>query len=325
MRHRQERWLDAYIDGELPVERAAALEEHVRGCADCRVGLEDRQRLLRRLRAISSTANPGPSPDPALLDRLFQPDRALDDDADWATLADGYGHRSTLRRMAPALASVAVMVLVAGVLGAAWLLGGPERSTLAAADAVSAAWADEPAALDSEDIARLRAAGWNCPEFTHIGLALVKATGERLEGSARLSLEFSGAAGELRVTERRMDADGMADALAFGGADAVPRPSPSPARGVQPMSGDETILVAGERASIEPEEASGATQAASVEMESAAYEVQSTLGQRVTEAVLRRIVVTEHSKLVPGGAEDPDAWERIGRGMARLMIVDTER
>ena len=315
--HRQERWLDAYIDGDLSAERVVALEEHVRTCSDCRTSLADRQRLLGRLRAFSSAPHSGPTPDQALLDRLCQPHSAAAD-SDWAAFIDAYSEGSRLRRVAPALASVAAMVLVVGVLGAAWLLGGTDRSN-PAADVVSAAWTGDSTELTGGDIERLRGAGWNCPEFTDMGLALVGAKGQRVDGAARLVLDFSGAAGDVRVVE---SGKSLMPSL-FGGPDGNSQSAaPTEAGSTQRP---ETRLVAGEQVSLRTAQDPGTPHRATVEMDATRYEVESTLGEQVTVAVLRRIVVSEHSKLAPDGVREAEGWERIGRGMARLMVLDTGR
>jgi anti-sigma factor RsiW len=42
--------LDAYLDGELPLERSAAIREHLNGCTPCSAQIADTARLQRNLR-----------------------------------------------------------------------------------------------------------------------------------------------------------------------------------------------------------------------------------------------------------------------------------
>ncbi|MET1036550.1 MAG: zf-HC2 domain-containing protein [Arthrobacter sp.] len=396
MLHRQRRWLDAYLDGELPEERRGSLESHVQGCAECRVHLEERRRLRRRLRALSATPSAGHRPDAAFVDRLINADQfrelpgpwpgaAVPGQAanavhgsrtvpsagtdpsprgvpptltvpsagafpggeaspEWAARMSEYRRLGRLRVMLPALASVAVFALVAGVLGAAWFLGrtpdGPVAAAEAvAADAAAASWDEAGTALATSDLRRLRAAGWNCPELGGTGLTLDQATGHRVDGAPQLVLEFSGSAGTVRIAETRVEraafgTSGPADA----GSDVVPEraapgngalPDPTAADGTDDSPGEppavaSVVTAVGRQLAGAPAvvRAHGAG-TMSIEMDSAAYDIDSTLADGGTEAIIRRIVATENARLVPEAPADPEFWERIGRGLARLMVLDT--
>ncbi len=52
----------AWLDGELPPERAREMTAHVRGCADCAACMRQSAALYDALEAL-----PGPGPDPELL------------------------------------------------------------------------------------------------------------------------------------------------------------------------------------------------------------------------------------------------------------------
>lgn len=402
MLHRQRRWLDAYLDGELPEERRGSLESHVQGCADCRVHLEERRRLRRRLRALSATPSVGPRPDAAFVDRLINADQfreparprpgaavpgevapavqgsrtvpsagsvpsARTDPSsrgvpstlavpspgaypggeaspEWAARMSEYRRLGRLRVLLPALASVAVFALVAGVLGAAWFLGRTPDGALAAAEAVAAdeaaaSWDESGTALATRDLRRLRAAGWNCPELGGTGLTLDQATGHRVDGAPQLVLEFSGSAGTVRIAETRVEPAGFGTSGAAGtGSDVAPEralpgnatlPDPTAADGTDDSPGDppavaSVVTAVGRQLAGAPAvvRAHGAG-TLSIEMDSAAYDIDSTLADGGTEAIIRRIVATENARLVPEAPADPEFWERIGRGLARLMVLDT--
>ncbi len=60
------RWIAGYLDGELAVDRARTLREHLEACVPCGLELE----LSARVRAaLSRTATPAPE-DPQALARL---------------------------------------------------------------------------------------------------------------------------------------------------------------------------------------------------------------------------------------------------------------
>src|SRR5579862_4571377 len=78
--------LIAYLQGELPAAQKTALEEHLAGCPDCRVQLEEARRLLEWTRAASDESVVG-TVDEIILDAIQtgasdihldpQPDNAL--------------------------------------------------------------------------------------------------------------------------------------------------------------------------------------------------------------------------------------------------------
>jgi anti-sigma factor RsiW len=61
---RHQRALSAYVDGELRAAEVRHLEEHLSGCDECRLKLEDLERLKGVLR--QGLEDPGPEVSPAL-------------------------------------------------------------------------------------------------------------------------------------------------------------------------------------------------------------------------------------------------------------------
>ncbi|MEE1620390.1 zf-HC2 domain-containing protein [Zafaria sp. J156] len=351
--HRHERWIDSYVDGELAGRRLEDFEAHVRGCADCRVLVEDRRRLKRRLGLLAASGRAAPAPDPALMARLMAgPTESAPTGSAPAWPLEA-APRSGPRRIAlPALASVAALALLAGVLGAAWLIGAPgAASTASAAGSLAWSWDGEEEVLDREEIGALRAAGWNCPHLGGTTWSLARASGSRSAGTPHITLEYAGPGGTLTVTERRKAvAPSGADALRFGAGVAAHAGSavPGPADPFGFAVEDTTAPAAPTAAAQDPSEApAGGGDSATatawtvvdsgdgyvvyrrapgetvVDMESAVYSVRTEAaeGARVGE-VVDRIVVTEHSRVAAQAAAVSGMWERIGRGLARLVVLE---
>ena len=204
-------------------------------------------------------------------------------------------------------------------------------------------WDESGTALATRDLRRLRAAGWNCPELGGTGLTLDQATGHRVDGApGASSSSCSGSAGTVRIAETRVEPADFGTPGAVGsGSDVVPEralpgnaalPDPTAADGTNGTDGSpgdppavaSVVTAVGRQLAGAPAvvRAHGAG-TLSIEMDSAAYDVDSTLADGGTEAIIRRIVATENARLVPEAPADPEFWERIGRGLARLMVLDT--
>jgi hypothetical protein len=312
--HRHERWIDDYLDDELAPQRRAALEAHVAACSDCRIVLEDRRRLKRRLQALSA-APCHALPDAELLGRLRHYPQAVGLPPDRpGNRVDDLGQGSRLRTMAPALASLAVLAMVASVLLAAWTLGGPDSS--ATGDGAAAAWNETGTDLSRTVLRRLRDQGWNAPVLRTSGLELVRALGSAGNGNRTLTMEYAGPRGNVVLTERRSDPVSLF-------ATSVSQPPAGPVATGGQLAGMLTVQtrrIDGEPVAIQ-NMVDGATR---LDVGSASYELRSSLNHDGTEQVVHRIVATEHARLAPGLDGGDGTWERIGRGMTRLLVLDTD-
>ncbi|MBM6623421.1 zf-HC2 domain-containing protein [Micrococcaceae bacterium RIT802] len=314
MFHRHARRIEDYLDGELDAHQCAVFERHVRECADCRLQLEERHRLKRRLQSLNSAAHEQDLPDDALLGRLRESPWTPSSPTVFAAAAlDDHGHSSRLRAMAPMLASAALVAMLAAVLCAAWMLGGAVSGS--GDGPVAGAWSESATELGAADLSALRAAGWNCPTMRSAGLELVRATGSRVNGVDHVTLEFSGNDGELALTESRTPGVALLKApFARTGGDVkqtAARIIGAPAPHLRTIDG-ETVGVA-------PLE--GGTQ---LDMHTATYALHSSLDGRATEAVVDRVVATEHARLAPQPRSSEGALSRLGRGMSRLLVLDTD-
>lgn len=314
MFHRHARHIEDYLDGELDDRQRAALERHVRECADCRLQLEDRRRLKRRLQSLNSVAHEQGLPDDALLGRLRESPWTPSSPTVFAAAAlDGQWHSSRLRAMAPTLASAAVVAMLAAVLCAAWMLGG---ATSGSGDGpLAEAWSESATELNTADLSALRAAGWNCPTLRSAGLELVGATGSRIDGVDHVSLEFAGNDGRVELTESRTPGVALLNApLTRTGGDVkqtAVNVIGSPVPRLRTIDG-ELIGVAA---------LNGAMQ---LDMHTATYALHSTLESSATEAVVARVVATEHARLAPQTHDGQGTMSRLGRGMSRLLVLDTD-
>lgn len=313
--HRQERWIDDYLDDELEPQRRDALEAHVAACLDCRIVLEDRRRLKRRLQALSAAPSTRALPDPELLGRLRHYPQAVELPPDWSgNPVDDLGQGSRLRTMAPALASLAVLAMVASVLLAAWTLGGPDSP--ATSDGAAASWNEAGAELSRTDLRRLRDQGWNAPVLRTSGLEFVRALGNAGNGDRTLTMEYAGPRGNVVLTERRSNPVSLF-------ATSVSQPPAGPVATGGQLAGMLTVQtrrIDGEPVAIQ-NMLDGATR---LDVGSASYELRSSLDRDGTEQVVHRIVATEHARLAPGLDGGDGTWERIGRGMTRLLVLDTD-
>ncbi|GER21806.1 hypothetical protein NCCP1664_03030 [Zafaria cholistanensis] len=295
--HRYRRWVDAYLDGELPEARRSVFEEHLRRCHSCGVLVQDGRRLMRRLDALSASRGSAPAPGAELLNRLVRTSEFGAAGAGEPAQPPSARWRSLL----PALACALAIGSVTATAGVAWVLGEPEGGRAASATSVAGGWTEAGIPLKEEDLQRLREAGWNCPQFAAFGLALTGARGAVVEGVPELTLELAGPGGTAVVTERRRD----------------PATAGTASSGTPSMA----LNAASEVATVE----TGADGHSVLVMESAEYEVASTLDKGRTRALLRRIVVTEHARLDARGLEEQPPLERIGRGLAKLTVVDIEQ
>ncbi|WP_372697983.1 anti-sigma factor [Arthrobacter sp. JSM 101049] len=316
MFHRHARRIDDYLDGELDAGQRGALERHVGQCADCRLQLEDRRRLKRRLQSLCFEVPEARLPDDELLGRLREsPWTATPPTVFSAASLDAEGHSSRLRSLAPTLATAAVVAMLAAVVCAAWVLGGAVRNPVAGGGPVAGPWSESAAELSSSDLADLRAAGWNCPTMRAAGLELVRATGSKVDGVDHVTLEFTGNDGDLVLTESRTPGISLLKSPLARPASDVKQPT---AR-IAGVSAPQLRTIDGETVGVAP--VAGGTQ---LDMRTATYSLRSSLDAPVTEAVVDRVVATEHARLAPQSTTAPGIVERLGRGMSRLLVLDTD-
>jgi anti-sigma factor RsiW len=105
--------LDAYVDGETPVQDLPELEEHLRGCRDCAAAALSRVRLKRMTRAAAMRFTPSPD-----LRRRIE-----------RNVAPKQSRLAFL--MSPALAIAAALVLVIAVSSAVFIRHSAREQALA--------------------------------------------------------------------------------------------------------------------------------------------------------------------------------------------------
>ncbi|WP_417216287.1 zf-HC2 domain-containing protein [Arthrobacter sp.] len=316
MFHRHARRIEDYLDGELDARHSRALERHVGDCADCRLRLEDRRRLKQRLRSFNASAQDGDLPDDALLGRLRESPWAPSSPTVFATAAlDDQGHASRLRNLAPTLASAAVVAMLAAVLCAAWMLGGSVSGTGTENGPLAESWSESATELTAADLDALRAAGWNCPTLRATGLELVRATGSRSHGADRVTLEYSGPKGQLSLTETRTPGVALLRAPLSRSVGDVQQTATHVVGTSKPHLRD----IDGETVGIAPLE--DGTQ---LDMQTATYSLRTSMHTDTTNAVLNRVVATEHARLAPQSGSSGGLMNRLGRGMSRLLVLDTD-
>ncbi len=313
--HRHGKRIDGYLDGELNERQRAALEQHVGLCADCRLRLEDRRRLKRRLQSLSTAADET-TPDDELMGRLRQSPWSAEAPTAFADAAlDADGHSSRLRSLAPALAATAVAAMLTAVVCAAWMLGGTVQDAADGHGPLAAPWSGTETELSRSDLGALRAAGWNCPNMAPTGLELVRATGSRTGGIDHVTLEFSGDNGEVVLTESRTRNAELLKSSLFQPA-AAPERTSTHAVGTAPSQlqsiDGETVSVATVEGGLE------------LDMQNATYALRSSMDGPGTAAVKSRIVATEHARLAPHAEGTEGIMARLGRGMSRLLVLDTD-
>lgn len=316
MLHRHARRIDDYLDGELDSAQRGALERHVAQCADCRLQLEDRRRLKRRLQSLSYDVPEARLHDGELLGRLRESQWASSPPTVFSAASlDADGHCSRLRHLAPTLASAAVVAMLAAVVCAAWVLGGAVRNPVSDGGPPSGPWSESAAELSSTDLADLRAAGWNCPTMRAAGLDLVRATGSKVDGVDHVTLEFTGNSGDLILTESRTPGISLLKHPLVRSTSGANQHS---AR-IAGVSKPHLRTIDGEIVGVAPVD--GGTQ---LDMRTATYSLHSSLEAPVTEAVVDRVVATEHARLAPQSATAPGIVDRLGRGISRLLVLDTD-
>lgn len=316
MFHRHARRIDDYLDGELDAHQRSALERHVHDCADCRLLLEDRRRLKRRLQSLGSVVRDEGLPDDALLGRLRESPWTPNSPTVFAAAAlDSDGHSSRLRAMAPTLASAAMVAMLAAVLCAAWMLGGSAGVSTTGQGPLAGPWSESATELSGTDLGELRAAGWNCPTMRAAGLELVRASGSRVDGVDHVTLEFAGNPGTLVLTESRTPGVALLQ-------EPLSQPTGDVKRTASRVIGASVPhlrSIDGETVGVAPIE--GGTQ---LDMHTATYALHSSLEGNATDAVVNRIVATEHARLAPQTGGNDGVLTRLGRGMSRLLVLDTD-
>ncbi|GAA4372010.1 anti-sigma factor family protein [Paeniglutamicibacter cryotolerans] len=306
--HRYQRWMDDYLDGELPPSTARKLEKHLQGCRACTALLAERRRLQLRLSGFSKSG--GDAPERDFVQRILdQPGHSAADSASFDPRTPRWGF------WLPAVSVVAVLSLVAGVLSVAWFVGA-DTAVAKTTTGTASSWTDTPVALDQEGLEELREEGWNCPDFDTSGLSLVAATGMMRNGEPELHLELSDDSTPVLLTERR-------SATPVTPASAHARAAGDAGSGTQGPLGMLAELGArlGADAATRVEVSKGK---ATLTLANATYSVESELTPAETERILRRILVTEHSRIMSVPDTGHGTLDRLIRGLGRLVVLDVK-
>lgn len=147
------------------------------------------------------------------------------------------------------------------------------------------------------------------------GLELVKATGSRTGMIDHVTLEFSGTQGEVVLTESRNRNTELLKSSLFQPAAAPKRTSThavgSATSHLQSIDG-ETVSVVTVDGGME------------MDMQNATYALRSSMDGPSIDVVKHRIVATEHARLAPHAEGTERMLTRLGRGMSRLLVLDTD-
>ncbi|WP_245580193.1 hypothetical protein [Arthrobacter castelli] len=158
-------------------------------------GPEPRRDLAERI--LARSAQPDPPAKPS-----HRPRAGSDGTAAWME------HRGSKVRKLAALTGSATVAAVA-VLGGAYVVGGGSHIKEAADGAVFASvqsagqGANGHTAMAKEELSRLRAAGWNCPELGALGYDLEYAHGYQIAGHPTLKLVVGRGDSVITIYERR--------------------------------------------------------------------------------------------------------------------------
>lgn len=306
--HRYQRWMDDYLDGELPPSRSRKLERHLQGCNSCTSLLAERRRLQLRLTGFSRSDADVPERD--FVQRILdQPGRGVGLPASFEPRTSRWGF------WLPAFSVVAVLTLVAGVLSVAWFIGA-DTAVAKTATGTANSWTGTPVSLDQEALEELREEGWNCPDFDTSGLSLVSATGMKRNGEPELRLELSDDSKQVLMTERR-SATPEAPVAAHAKA---PKEASAATQGALGMLAELGTRL-GADAATRVEVSKGK---ATLTLANATYSVESNLTPAEIERILRRIVVTEHSRIMTAPDTGHGTVDRLIRGLGRLVVLDVK-
>lgn len=316
--HRYQRWIDDYLDGELQQPKNRMLEKHLQGCRSCTSLLAERRRLQLRLSSLAQAGADVPEQD--FVQRILeQPGRGA------SGAAAKEERASRLRFWIPALSVVASLTLVLGVLSIAWYTG-TETQLASTTTGTANGWTATPVVLTPEALEELREEGWNCPDFEATGLNLIAATGVLHEGAPELRMELAEGSKHVVLTERRAS-------TAEPAVVAAPLSAPEPAAAKAPAAaGSATQGALGMLSELGARLGSDSATAvevskgkATLTLANATYKLESNLSVSDIERVLRRIVVTEHSRILTSPDTGNGLIDRLVRGLGRLIVLDAKQ
>lgn len=200
-----------YLEGSLHGRALRRFELHLKECRKCHAQVEADRNIQQRLREAGE-----PEPCSDLAERILARSTQLDPPARPfhrpGAGSDGTSawmeHRSSRVRKLAALTGSATVAAVA-VLGGAYVVGGGTQIREAAGGSVFASVqsvsqsSDGAAVMADDELNRLRAAGWNCPELTALGYHLEDARGYRTAGEPTLQLVLRKGESVITIYERR--------------------------------------------------------------------------------------------------------------------------
>lgn len=316
-----------YLEGGLKGRTLQRFERHLDNCPQCRRQVEVDRRIQQRLREI-----PEPEPRSDLAERILargaRTDRPPVPDEGPAL---GGGPRTAwvesesprTKKLLAAAGSATLVVVV--TLSGAYIAGGGAGTEADVADSVFAGAKSisgpnqplvEEAAMAPEDLDKLRAAGWNCPELAGLGYHLESARGYHVAGQPTVELVLARGDSTIIVYERRK---GEVPGLETHTAGAAPvinaATGQSPASdGFSPvpldMSNDSVTQMwfrHGERWQI------------AFQSQEAWYTVESDLPVTEVAAAVAQVAATDRAQLArPDDTEPPGVFDRIWRGFSEI-------
>ncbi|NKX53760.1 anti-sigma factor family protein [Arthrobacter mobilis] len=324
MRH-PVRELGEFLDGELPDSRRLMLERHLERCARCREIVAGQRHVQERLRSLDV---PPPRPDLAnriLRESVLASGGASPQVAPDVPAAAPASAASGVRRRVAAAASVALAGILTLTLAGAWLLGGEEELLAGREPSLASVWnsadgirpaggAATAAALDQEDLRKLRSEGWNCPQLGALGYRLVSATGTAVDGHPAVQIKLSNGTDSIVVVEERRGIEDMAGAE----LDVVSGEEPVNGLTGRTVSADGFWQVDG----MDRQMWVRASDTWTVVLDSnhVTYTVWSDLPVSELPDTVNHVVVTEKSRLMlPRPQEDNDPVSRIVRGLGMMI------
>lgn len=270
--------LDSYLEGVLAPRASHRVEAHLSRCPDCRAVAGQRARVLDAARSVDARPAAG---------AVMRP--------------RGVSGRAVV-------CGLLVLVVLAGLVAAVWMLGGP-ASTAAPADAdpVRAVSAPVSASADEDDVAtrvdELRGQGWALPSLSASGMRPLSVHADRVGEAAEVSVAWGRTSPVVTVRECR-------------GADADERTRCARQGGVEVSGASEARLPVGMDYRI-ADHADGGWEAW-LSTSDAVYRVDASVPRSQAEALLSQLVVVERSGLAPP-RRDEDPRDRLERGLDRLL------